>query len=619
MTRLSRPIIFHVAAVLVIAAVIGAAYANSIKVPFLYDDEINIHANPYIRITELSLEQARRAMVQDANQLRPLSNYTFALDYYFHGLKPRIMHVENLIIHLIMTVTVYFLVRRFIALIGANKADPGKVAAASLLAALVWATHPAHVQAVTYLVQRHTLLATLGAAASTLFYIEARTSAGKRAWLFFALTGAAFIIGAGAKEIGLVAPACWLLLELTVLGKDRDPKKRRLAIMAGAAAMFATALAALFLLTRTGILKNYMGEYGRLDYGPIARLMTESRVIVSYLITMAFPHTGRMAIDQEVAVSQSLLDPPGALLAPIFLAALAAVCLAWFRRRPIIAFLALGFLAAAAPESSIIPIDLAADQRLYLYSQFVIPPIVAWLALTADARAAWPMLAAAVVMCTALTASRNHTFGTADELWRDSVAKSPGLARPWANYCGALIEDKDYVGAIRACDRAISLDPGIAEPGTNKAFALYRLGREEEAGALFRQVADNHLDSAVAQFNHGGFLDAGGDYAGAKQYYRRALEADAFHLEARLNLSKLCRLTGEKKAALDHSDLLLKLFPDSAMAWLERGRALHWAGDFERAGKVVAEARQRGMVLPGLREEFDALEREINSGYRRGP
>jgi len=595
MAGLSRPIVFHVAAVLIIAVVICAAYANSIKVPFLYDDEINIHANPYIRITELSLEQTRRAMVQDANHLRPLSNYTFALDYYFHGLKPRIMHVENLILHFIMTVTVYFLVRRFIALIGANKADPGKVAAASLLAALVWAIHPAHVQAVTYLVQRHTLLATLGAAASTLFYIEARTSAGKRAWLFFALTGAAFIIGAGAKEIGLVAPACWLLLELTVLGKDRDPKKRRLAIMAGAAAMFATAMAALLFLARTGILKNYMGEYGRLDYGPLTRIITESRVIVSYLITMAFPHTGRMAIDQEIAVSQSLLDPPATLLAMIFLAALAAVCLAWFK------------------------IDLAADQRLYLYSLFVIPPIVAWLALTADARAAWPILAAAVVMCTALTASRNHTFGTADELWRDSVAKSPGLARPWANYCGALIEDKDYVGAIRACDRAISLDPGIAEPGTNKAFALYRLGREEEAGALFRQVADNHPDSAVAQFNHGGFLDAGGDYAGAKQYYRRALEADAFHLEARLNLSKLCRLTGEKKAALDHSDLLLKLFPDSAMAWLERGRALHWAGDFERAGKVVAEARQRGMVLPGLREEFDALEREINSGYRRGP
>jgi hypothetical protein len=56
-------------------------YANSLGVPFQFDDKCNISENPNVRMTQLSWSQLGRATAGEAAN-RPLPKIIFALNHY---------------------------------------------------------------------------------------------------------------------------------------------------------------------------------------------------------------------------------------------------------------------------------------------------------------------------------------------------------------------------------------------------------------------------------------------------------------------------------------------------------------------------------------------------------
>ncbi len=556
--KVGSPAARNALAFLVFIIILAACYGRALGYPFVFDDAINVTENPYIRLTEPSWEQMKRAVIQDKFQLRPLSNFTFALDHYLHRLNPKIMRAENVALHALATFLLYLVILKL-----AGKREGAAMAAGA--AALIWALNPAQVQAVTYIVQRQTLLATLGSLAAFLFYLEAAGAGkAKKKWAMWALSVASMALAALSKETGWTAPVIVVLYEFLV--RERGEKisgKTRATIAAGFAALAAVGTAVLVL---TGILPTYLEGYASLGYGPLERMATEARVVVGYVLTSLVPHSSRLALDHEVAVSGSLLDPWTTLASILILCAAVGGAVAARRRSRLFLFLVLGFLVSLAPESTFIPLDLMNDHRAYGPSLFIVPPLAVWLIGVAGVRRAMAPAAACVILLAGMTVSRNAAWSSARTLWADSVAKSPGLNRPWSNLCGAMAEEGDDRGARSVCKRAMALAPDKAFPVANLAIAVMRSGDSKTAGELFRRAATLEPDVAMARYNLGAYLELSGDPAAALSEYDAAIASDEFHAGARLGRARILAGSGARAEAEAELELILDLFPGHAGA-----------------------------------------------------
>src|SRR5215468_2051212 len=155
---------------LAICAVVLLGYARSFSSPFQFDDFVNITEADTVKAPTLQTfsRSARARIVPTA---------TYILNYQISGENPVGYHVLNVAVHLLATLAVYGLVLalcrtpRLQATWLGSQALPLAVAAA-----LLFSCHPIQIQAVTYVVQRASSLATLFYVAAVLLYVRARNA-----------------------------------------------------------------------------------------------------------------------------------------------------------------------------------------------------------------------------------------------------------------------------------------------------------------------------------------------------------------------------------------------------------------------------------------------------------
>ena len=86
--------------VLLLTAII---FSNTIGNDFVnWDDEKYIHENPYIK--DLSIEGIKRIFTESYfGNYYPITTLSYAIEYSFFELNPKIYHITNYLIHLINT------------------------------------------------------------------------------------------------------------------------------------------------------------------------------------------------------------------------------------------------------------------------------------------------------------------------------------------------------------------------------------------------------------------------------------------------------------------------------------------------------------------------------------
>jgi hypothetical protein len=134
-------------------------FVNAIGNDFVLDDRDIVAQNPFIRdlgnvgqifSTDYWGGAGVPATRADPGLYRPLTVTTFALDYRWSGLKPAGYHVMNVALHAATSVVI---MRAALAL----TVSP----VAAIIAGAVFAVHPIHTEAVTGIVGRAEILATL--------------------------------------------------------------------------------------------------------------------------------------------------------------------------------------------------------------------------------------------------------------------------------------------------------------------------------------------------------------------------------------------------------------------------------------------------------------------------
>ena len=162
---------------LLLITIVGAlVYSNTLKSPFQLDDNYLIGDNFTVKDFSYFLEpsKAKGSPFYGALAGRYIGYLTFALNYKMHGLNVYGYHIVNIAIHILNGLLVYLLVlltfkTPFLTASSLNK-HSGLIA---MFSALLFVSHPVQTEAVTYIFQRLTSLATSFYLLSLVCYIKA--------------------------------------------------------------------------------------------------------------------------------------------------------------------------------------------------------------------------------------------------------------------------------------------------------------------------------------------------------------------------------------------------------------------------------------------------------------
>ena len=388
-------------------------------------------------------------------QTRPLTQFTFWLNYLAGGTQPLGYHLVNLLLHIAVVCLLFNVLQRFIP------------EHSAFTAALLFAVLPIQSEPVAYVFARSTLLATLFCLLSLRAWKDSRSGLSV---LWFA---AALL----SKEEAIAFPLVLLLFN----ARRWKPVLAMLclAVAAGLHSAWATLQVA--------------GSGAGFTAGvqPVAYLASQGYVILRYFRLVSVPWG--FTIDPTIAPALWT-----ELLAWTVLIAAAA----YFRKNR-------WFLAGMIlliPSSSIFPAtDLAADRRMYL-------PLIAFTAALAPLVQRWKYYLAPVLIL--LSIGRMEVWRTERSLWQEAVERSPAKARPAIQLARVVppqealpilnaaptvpevFTEKGRVyldlgqpaDALREFGQALALTPRDAHAINNRGVALLALGQATAAQADFRRA-----------------------------------------------------------------------------------------------------------------------------------
>lgn len=560
------------------------AYANSLNGPFLFDD-------PGISDKALLLSRAY------SSTARQVADFSFLLNHYIHGKNVFGFHLLNLTIHLCSAVTIYFLVAGSIsALAGSESEKPEESHFVRIFVpvatAMLFVSHPIQTQAVTYIVQRYTSLATLFYLLSTLLYIRARTghiNGAERIHVLLAGTGSVIcgLLAMRCKEIAFTLPVMLIIVELFIF---HGRLLRSRIFLAGTAVL-------LLIIPAQQILRHGITDFSDLIYGinqgtreelsysRIDYLLTQFRVVVTYVRLLLLPVNQNL--DYDYPLQKAFFTRPviSSLLFHVLMLSSAAFMFVksrvYFKEHRAIngtcvRLCSLGilwFYVTLLVESSIIPIlDVIFEHRLYLPSAgFFLAAAAAsagFLARRESARKiAWIGLAVICLILTTATIRRNTVWNDELRLWEDTAAKSPHKPRVLNNlamyYLGRHMPDKAIAPLLHALER---------EPGNS--VILGNLVR------LLDQIPE-----------------AGGRYSSGNKFLTGDNRVDVRFINpwfaiTRNNLGLVYELQGDRTKALTYYENAAVLAPTEEMPWLNLALLSARQGNTTRATEALGKLKQ---------------------------
>ena len=430
---------------------------------------------------------------------RPVAMGTFVINALVSGTDFQDWKATNLAIHLITAAFVYLLVARLAQQLGSFAAQQRTLFAMAITG--LWLLHPLQVSTVLYTVQRMSQLAALFVVAGLLCYVEARRRqiAGQRAaWIFMASCYLVCMpLAVMSKENGLLLPLLTLLLEAFFF-RFRGSSAVHRTLICGYAACGALALCVVMLSFHADSL--LLRGYAFRDFSLLERLLTESRVLNSYLVQLVWPAPSQLSFFyDDIQVSRALFDPPGTLFSIAFLALLLAIVFSQRDTFPLAGFGVAFFFAAHALESSLPPLELVFEHRNYLPSIGLCIVVVAVLARACSPPLCLAVLATFLLSLSLLTAKRVQVWSAEATLYEFFVAVRPGSAR-----AALLLAEYHRVNGAHAealatlaghQNLAVDLQRRVIEcnrDGQLPADALQRL-----SGSIGEVIHARHVDALV--------------------------------------------------------------------------------------------------------------------------
>jgi len=588
----------HVVIIVIIAIF---AYANSLDVPFQFDDAPNIEHNLIIRdLGHFSDPSSAEGMqFYGAVRRRFVGYLTFALNYAVNGLDVTGYHVVNLTIHIINALFVYLLVLltfRTPVMKGSGQ-DDSYTSLIALFASLLFAAHPIQTQAVTYIVQRFASLATLFYLGSLLSYVRFRLAGRPREGLvYYALSIGMAILGMNTKEIVFTLPVMIGVYEAMFFSGEL--KKRALVLVPFALPMVLVPLMLVgakesFGEILTGLTQStkVQTEMSRSDY-----LFTEFRVIMTYIRLLFLPVNQNL--DYDYPEYHSLFVPAVFVSFVIIISMLGWAGYRLYRNikekkaepwQMLLSFGILWFFITLSVESSVIPIiDVVFEHRVYLpsFGAFAaMGGVVLWVVQKRPTMAKKVMVVCGVVIVVlaGATHTRNKVWQSELSLWEDVVKKSPNKARGYYNVGVEYNELGRRKDAIHVYEKAIALKPDYADAHFNLGLIYNNMGLFDKALSYYEKAIQYDPELYKSYYSIGHIRYEQERYREALDFLKKSIEKKSNHAPSYTMIGLSYYNLGKYDLALENFDKAISLDPNEYKAHNNRGMIYANRREYEKA------------------------------------
>jgi protein O-mannosyl-transferase len=488
---------------LLLAAVV-LSYANTLGNQFVLDDELYIMSNAQVTSPTLSLLFSPNPV---SSVYRPLAFASLALSWALSGTEPFAYHLLNLLLHAGVTWLLYILLRELLV------ARPeGKTVA--FAAALLFAVHPIHTEAVAWVVGRAELLAAGFLFAGWILHLRDRPIASL----------ACFALAMLSKESAVA------FLPLVVVGDYAMGKWKRPLRYALAAGITFLYLALVW--------KAEGGRFGPADIAvadnPLVhlpatwRILNALRVAWQYLALQVYPAvlSCDYSFDQIPVYRDFQHTLPAALATAAILGAWAWAL--WKRKSGWALAAGLYLFGFAATANILKPTGTIMGERLaYLPSAgFCLIVALGWSWLEHRQRfLAWGLLTTVALTFSVRTVLRNRDWKDNFALYSSAVRAAPNDAKMHSNLASEYMVRNQLDLAAKEYQAALRINPDFPDALAFYSQLEYRRKNYQVAGAMMEKafymsgrnnpnydfmvvnfaailMKTNHADAALELLNH---------------------------------------------------------------------------------------------------------------------
>jgi Flp pilus assembly protein TadD len=566
---------WHGTAFLLLSCLILGIYVNSLSNNFVNWDDPGLVINNK-RIRSLDWQNIKDMFSpRKSVTYQPVRVLSYAIDYQLWKFNPTGYRITNMLFYffacMMVFFTLQFLSKHFMH--GRGEESYRRIA---LFGSLLFAAHPVHVEAVTWLAARKEVLQGFFFFLGFALYLKGRETEGTKRVLYLGVVLFSILLAVLSKPSAIVFPAVVLVYEIArASDKWKDFVKGHwlfFAIAIGISIVFATIL--MKVMMEAGGIKPYRGG------------SFWNNVLVSFY---AFVYNVKLVVftvNYSAAYTLSVSTPLVGLRTFLFMGAtlLGAGLSIWsLRKTKVVFFLFFFFLVTLLPYLNLIPIStLLADRYVFIASfswAFILGILFDRLygcRRKGFSEGFFKLLSAAVfTMLLAgysfMTLQQNKVWENSYTLWADAVEKSPE-----SNTANALMGvvymdigmDKE---AVKFLEKAVELLPYDYQSRNNLGIVYGRMG---EPGRALKELATAiwlKPDDDKMKINLAVLYQREKEYHKAENILRKVLETQNGNANLHFRLGLVYKEMGQYDKAVSELTTSMELAPNMINPYEELG------------------------------------------------
>lgn len=628
------------------------SYSNSLKNDFTYwDDQKFITENNDIK--SFSAENLVKIFSSSyIGMYVPLTVLSFVIEYRFFGLTPFYFHLNNLLLHLLNCLLVFY----FIYLLTESmkpesrgrQQEKGRIIRASIVS-LYFGIHPMHAESVAWVTERKDLLYSfffLGGLITYIYYVRRQ----KLKFLFVTLL--LFILSLLSKSAAVTFPLVLILIDYYFKRITFRPQIKIQNLK------LAEKLSFFMLAVAFGLINMHTQKEGII---PASAFTITERLLMpfyaaSFYIVKFFVPNGLSVHHQHSDYANNAL-PLVYYLAVAFIVGIflfATFFKSSINKIPLV-FGLLFFLFNIAPVLQIIPVGDTITAERYSYLPYIglLLPVASFASLSdSNPNKIKSALVAGILLAFAfafsiITYQRNKVWADTVTLFNDVKDKYPDCFVAYDILGYAYTErnefDKAYFNLNRAnalnpkdalvylhrsylnlklmkydeviqdCQKVINIDPGVEKAYNNMGYSYFSLNNYDKALECYNAAIRIKPDFELAYVNRSQTYFILKKYAETIKDCETAIRINPGYAMAYNNLASAYFCINDYGSAVENYSRAAILQPDEKMIYINRGKALLM---LQRYAEAIADWETAIKLNPVDEVSLRNLIREAESQIR---
>lgn len=538
-------------------------YSNALKGEFVWDDNILVRNNTEIRNWEnlpkvIFGNLGGDSLYYKHSSYRPVQTISYMVDYSLWKMAPFGYHLTSIACHMLVAGLLYIFIFKIFA---SNYL--------SFVTALLFALHPVHTEAVTYIAGRADPLSVVFMLSSLIFYLRVRD---KENILDYLMMGAMYILGILSRENALMVPVFVFVYHWSLRKKITWRPVLVYVVIAG-----------LYIFMRVTEMIGGMGLTEPVKTTILERVPGFFVAYATYLKLLIAPFDLHM---EYLRPMFTMSDPRAVIGAALFCTTLFLVYFFW-KRNSIITFGLLWFLVGLFPVANVFVVVNA-----YMAEHWLYIPVMGLFLIAAHG--------------IETLSRKNNTFG---------IAMIAFVAAACVFYGGLTYrQNKTWLNQIEFYERTRKYAPTSGRLHADLGEAYFRVGRIEDSRDSTIRAIQLRPTYYAAWSNLGTIYVRLGEIDKAIAAYKNALKISPSYFNAHFNLANVYKDREMLDEAIAHYEQALRYMPSMATAYNNMAICYNQKGNLEKTKgndalvktykEMAVESYKKGISLEPRNTKF---------------